>query len=155
MSREVRRVPADWQHPKSEEYGKEDRYKPLHDGYAEAAAGFLRILAEEGLQEAIDYYGCAPNKNDYMPEWKEEEKTHYQMYETCSEGTPISPVMPTPESLARWLADNEASAFGSMTATYEEWLAMCKAGWAMSAVIENGVFKSGVEALASSKPDKG
>ena len=41
-----------------------------------------------------------------------EERTHYQMYETCTEGTPISPVMETPENLARWLADNGASAFG-------------------------------------------
>jgi len=44
------------------------------------------------------------------------------MYETCTEGTPISPVMDSLETLARWLADNGASAFGEMTATYEQWL---------------------------------
>lgn len=41
------------------------------------------------------------------------------IYETCSEGSPISPAFETPEELARWLTDNS---FGSMTATYEQWL---------------------------------
>jgi dihydroxy-acid dehydratase len=53
---------------------------------------------------------------------------------------------PTPEELARWLADNNASAFASMTATYEQWLATCKRGWSPSAILENGELKSGVEA---------
>jgi len=48
------------------------------------------------------------------------------MYETCTEGTPISPAFATPEELARWLADNEASAFGGMTASYEGWLRTIK-----------------------------
>jgi len=47
------------------------------------------------------------------------------MYETCSEGTPISPVMETPEQLARWLVDNKASFFGTMTAPYDRWLEIC------------------------------
>ncbi len=57
-----------------------------------------------------------------MPDWDESEKTHYQMYEIVTEGTPISPPMETLESLAQWLVENGAYACGDSTATYEEWL---------------------------------
>lgn len=153
MGREIRMVPKDWQHPR---YTDEDaqrqqligKYKPLHEGYAGAAKTFLDILAKYGLQAAIDYYGQAPDKDDYMPDWADSEKTHLQMYETCSEGTPISPVMATPEELAHWLADNNASAFGGMTATYEQWLRVCEGGYAPSAIMTNGKFESGVAGLS-------
>lgn len=71
----------------------------------------------------------------------------WQMWETTSEGSPMSPVFKTPEELAHWLADTNASAFGSLTATYEQWLSMIGAGWAPSAVYtpETGLI-SGVEA---------
>jgi len=140
MGREVRRVPATWEHPK-----EDGRYKPLLEGYAAAKAEFEAKYKSEGLQAALDYFGQAPNQDDYMPDWTEDEKTHFQMYETCSEGTPISPVMATPEELAHWLADNGASAFGSMTANYESWLRVCNGGYAPSAVVTDGVLKSGVE----------
>lgn len=81
-----------------------------------------------------------------MPEWIDTERTHWQLYETTTEGTPISPPMPTPEALARWLADTGASAFGDMTATYDQWLSTIKRGSAISAVAHNGRLISGVEA---------
>jgi hypothetical protein len=68
------------------------------------------------------------------------------MYESTSEGTPISPAFETPEELARWLADNNASAFGYSGATYDEWLAMCRQGSCVTGVMANGVMMSGVEA---------
>jgi hypothetical protein len=73
------------------------------------------------------------------------------MYETCSEGTPISPVMPDAVSLAHWLADNKASAFGRETATFEQWLATIKAGSAPSAMIDRRGLRSGVAAMAEIK----
>ena len=75
----------------------------------------------------------------------ERERSLFQMYEDTSEGTPISPPMPTREALARYLTDSRASAFGGMTATYDEWLAMIGEGYAVSAVIVGGVMRSGVE----------
>ncbi|MCK5445108.1 MAG: hypothetical protein KAI73_05745, partial [Rhodospirillaceae bacterium] len=74
-------------------------------------------------------------------------RTHWQMYETTSEGTPISPPMETPELLARWLADNNASAFAKDTATYEQWLSTIKRGFAPSAIMGDGKLESGVAAL--------
>lgn len=97
MGREVRRVPADWEHPRDER-GK-----------------FI------------------PTYSWDMPQWPENEATHYMMYEDTSEGTPISPAFATKEELARWLTDTGASAFGRLTATYEQWLATIEIGFAFSA----------------------
>lgn len=69
------------------------------------------------------------------------------MYQTTSEGTPISPVMETPEELAQWLVDNNASAFAKSTASYEAWLRICLGGWAPSMIVDQDGVKSGVEGL--------
>jgi hypothetical protein len=151
MGREVRRVPADWQHPNYESWTGKTGFKPLHDGddYQDAHDGFIAKLNAEGLQAAIDYYGV-PDENDYMPRWPPDERTHLMMYENTSEGTPISPAFATPEELARWLVDNNASSFADCTASYEAWLRIAKGGWAPSAVsMGGGELVSGVEALRS------
>ena len=76
----------------------------------------------------------------------------WQMWATTSEGSPMSPVLDTPEELAHWLADSKASAFGGMTATYDEWLRMITgSGSAPSAVLTvsetgKGTLQSGVAA---------
>lgn len=94
---------------------------PLPEDELESIAG----LTGDALMAAfVEWHGARPDPEDYMPDWPEEERTHYQMYETTSEGTPISPVFATPEELARWCADNGASAFADMTMSYEEWLAV-------------------------------
>jgi len=155
MGREVRRVPADWQHPKHEvpDYrtGRMvERYKPLYPGerYAPNAAEFLAKANAEGLQEAIESCGC-PDKDDYMPDWPAEQRTHLMMYEDTSEGTPISPAFATPEELARWLTDTNASAFGSEGASYEAWLRIARGGWAPSMIYTpKGGLQSGVSAGA-------
>ena len=92
-----------------------------------------------------EWHGERPKKEDYMPEWPEEMLTHIMMYEDTSEGTPISPAFTTPEELAKWLADNNASAFGDMTATYEQWLNVCRGAFAPSLVIDEHGMRSGVE----------
>lgn len=158
MSREVRKVPADWVHPKDEVTG---RHQPMYDedylsacerwkkGYAAWYGGQDDSRKEYPLTEYWDWNGMPPDQHYYRPAWPEETRTHYQMYQTTSEGTPISPVMESPEKLARWLADNKASAFAGMTATYEEWLKMIGVGSVPSAVINTttGTMKSGVVGL--------
>lgn len=168
MGREVRRVPANWEHPKD----NEGRYIPLLDGLCEALARWYRHKAmwdlgyredwtkantwqlreEDETGEYSEWSGTAPDPADYMPDWSDDARTHLQMYESTSEGTPISPVCKTPEELARWLADNNASAFANETATYEQWLATIKRGWAISAVGQVGKgLISGVAALAEAE----
>lgn len=79
----------------------------------------------------------------------------FQMWETTSEGSPISPVFETAEKLAHWLADNNASAFGGDGASYETWLAMIGRGWAPSAVFTSDKgLRSGVEAVADDASKK-
>jgi len=85
------------------------------------------------------------------PKWAKEEDFGWQMWEEVSEGSPISPVCQSPEELARWLADNGASAGGNSTATYEQWLAMIAQGGAPSLIVsrsQDGAVsvRSGVEA---------
>ena len=164
MGREVRRVPASWEHPKDEE----EHLIPLFGGsFKECAAqwdeensqwnkGFYRLIGDEWKPKGPDqtgtyeeWDGARPEEHQYMPDWPEAERTHYQMYETTTEGTPISPVMETPETLARWLADNNTSAFADMDATYDQWLATIKrSGSTPSMVVGPGKrLVSGVEAL--------
>ncbi len=176
MGRKVRMVPADWQHPKREN----GNYIPLLGGsYSKDAADWIEgdrqwrlgfrakaVHHDDGTwhdewvpKDAehdypyTEWAGEPPCEEAYMPDWPDERRTHLQMYEDTSEGTPISPVMETPEELARWLAANGASAFGSQTATYEQWLATIKRGWACSAVMTvnrdgTGTMESGVAAPA-------
>lgn len=102
--------------------------------------------SHDGMSFA-DWHGERPDPDDYMPDWEDQERTHLQMYEDTSEGTPISPVMETAEELARWLADNGASAFGKMTATYEQWLATIHRGSAPSMIFDGRTLESGVAAM--------
>lgn len=162
MGREVRRVPADWEHPTNER----DQLIPLKDSYNKRLADWEESEAKwnEGLRSDFrggweprqgnelrmtfsDWDGEGPRQEDYMPDWPVEQRTHYQMYEDTTEGTPISPVFDSPEKLARWLADNNASAFGQQTATYEQWLGMIDEGYAVSAVFDGKSVRSGVEAM--------
>lgn len=43
----------------------------------------------------------------YRPDWPVEAMTHYQMYETVSEGTPVSPVFSTKDKLENWLVNTK------------------------------------------------
>jgi hypothetical protein len=96
----------------------------------------------------IQSFGCPNWKHDPLP------GDGWQMWETTSEGSPISPVFDSPENLARWLADTRASSFGSDTATYEQWLAMVLEGWAPSMIIQNGNLMSGVQFTAENPKGK-
>lgn len=167
MSREIRRVPKNWQHPEGKSlYG---------DGFNAALAewllgsqqwdlGMIRDYSDfpevkwepkgrtaAGCDSYKEWSGDQPAPADYMPDWPEAERTHFQMYETCSEGSPISPVLASPEEVARWCADNGASAFGSQTADYKSWLRVAYGGYVPSAVMgpETAKFVSGVEGLTS------
>lgn len=158
MSREVRMVPANWEHPK----GLDGAYQPLYEENYQAAADdwmhncLLWYAGQHQYQKKYpsaaeckhwwEWSGPPPEEQYHMPVFAPEDRTHWQMYETCSEGTPISPPMETAELLAHWLADNKASAFAEDTATYEQWLAAIQAGWAPSAIIQGGELKSGVAA---------
>jgi len=165
MGREVRRVPKGWQHP----LGIDGKPIPLFNGYRKDLAeyiegkaqwerGYRKNLATNGwiprepdLTESYEwYYNERPDPSDYMPDFPDGTATHWMMYEDTSEGTPISPAFETPEELARWLADNHASAFGSFTASYDDWLATIKQGGCFSMSLKDGYLVDGVTAVGQS-----
>lgn len=162
MGRELRMVPKGFQHP----VDADGDYIPLLSGdYREHANEWCQQLRWwmngdtariehftecnaknpiDSIGRYIEFAGPPPQQKHYMPLWLNAAADHFCMYETCSEGTPISPVFATKEDLARWLADNEASAFAGETATYDQWLATIRRGWSLAAVIHDGVIESGV-----------
>lgn len=192
MGREVRRVPANWEHPKEyQHYRGEECYRPMMRSFNDAFDQWLNNELPEWLERrekwqqglVSDYRGgwkpipwdewrngpdayryeniklyedyagicpASPDPKDYMPDWPDAERTHWQMYEDTSEGTPISPVCETPEELARWLADNGASSFAGDTATYEQWLKLIVGrGYTIaSGVLGPDGWKNGVAATA-------
>lgn len=65
----------------------------------------------------------------------------YQMWETVSEGSPISPVFDTSDKLALWLSLARPD-----DGNYDDWMKMIEGdGWAPSMVISNGSLMSGVQ----------
>lgn len=132
MSRTVRKVPANWEHPKHFNHRGDLRFKPLfaysfsemlaewEEGKSQWEKGFkenwgdspkwVRKTQEDEETSWEDWGGERPIEDDFMPQWTPEEATHFMMYETTSEGTPISPAFANIEDLARWLADTGASA---------------------------------------------
>jgi len=69
----------------------------------------------------------------------------YQLWETTTEGSPMSPVFKTHEELAEWLEANKASSFASMTCSYDQWLEFIKGpGWAPSMIMDKDGLHSGV-----------
>ena len=122
MDREIRRVPPNWQHPQEERFNPisgrmEPRYTPLHDRpyIAELVEWFKgHELWEAGkhpsqLSGAADcryfaqWEGDPPRVDGYRPDWKDGEATWFQMYETVSEGTPVSPPFATQAELVDYL----------------------------------------------------
>lgn len=127
MSREIRRVPKGWEHPK-DEHGD---YIPLYDAdYQTTAQEWLEACIAWSKGEHPDqkkhpsvseykyyweYDNPPPDPKSYRPKW-DEGPTCYQIYETVTEGTPVSPVFESDEELVAWLitqgySEKEARSF--------------------------------------------
>lgn len=138
MGREIRRVPSDWQHPKrAMPYGFD--YAPLFDkSYEEAIATWEteRFKWDSGERPDTEctfeeWHGEKPDPDYYRPAWSDEERTAFQIYETVSEGTPVSPVFATKEEAVEWVVEN----WGRSWEAAEKFV---EAGWAPSFVMSGG-----------------
>lgn len=117
MGREIRRVAPNWEHPKKES----GDYHPMYDeSYEDARQKWLDELQQwlageneyqdNGYQDNYDYWeyaGNPPERDYYRPSWAEDEMTWYQVYETVSEGTPITPPFATKEELVHFLTTHK------------------------------------------------
>lgn len=103
-------------------------YQPMHDSDAEAAfadwqeeyAEWLagehdRVNAEYGEAEYpkaepyrafCNWHGQPPDPNYYRTKWDESAATWYQVYQTVSEGSPVTPPFATKEELIDYLVAN-------------------------------------------------
>lgn len=129
MGREIRRVPPNWEHPRYTRHnvlpGRSDRdlgtYIPMFDesfpdaieswveGYRQWQAGTHESLLDKDRttegQEYWEYEGPPPRIEFYRPAFTEK-PTWYQVYETVSEGTPVTPPFATPEELVDYLVSH-------------------------------------------------
>lgn len=147
MGREIRRVPPNWQHPKR----SSGAFSPMYDrNYEEEAQEWIQGFNSFVPDELYDYYWeyNSPPDKDYCVPYTKEEATWYQVYETVSEGTPVTPPFETEEELIEHLIK-----FGESLTEY--WnkpmdpVAVRKfvteTHWAPSGIFTNGKFFSGIE----------
>lgn len=167
MGREIRRVPANWQHPVTRDHLGRDRLQPMHwrtfeQACAEWLADFDRIRAGNADETEAECYpggvchwaskNTAPDPAYYRP-WKDEEATWFQLWETVSEGTPVSPPFSTEDELIDYLAENGDEwdqKRGDRPWGRQQAERFVKGGgWAPSMVVIGNRVMSGVEAVTS------
>jgi hypothetical protein len=113
-----------------------------------------KIIAAAGLPETWGVCaeckgeGQDPSKKADYDAWTRTEPPTgdgWQIWETVSEGSPISPVFARPEELARWMAGKRWGAdHGS---SYESWLKFITGpGWAPSMIMDSSGIHTGPEA---------
>lgn len=180
MGREIRRVPANWQHPMIDKpnYRRnimDQVYQPLYD--REFAPAMREWIAEWDAWERgerpsycsdenknmqfWEWSGPPPDPTYYRPAWKPEDMTWYQVYETVSEGTPVTPPFATREELVEYLVangdfwDQKRRAEGNSFMECAPWKRkdaeafVFGGGYAPSLVVIDGKVMSGVEALTA------
>lgn len=124
---------------------------------------FRAIVTASGLP---DWGGCAtcdgegtleryPGQRAEAESWKREEPPRgdgWQLWETVSEGSPISPVFPDAEGLAGWLT-TPAACWGAMDRpmTISQARAFVGAGWAPTLIGDGGGVHDGADYVGSQK----
>lgn len=155
MGREIRKVPADWQHPR---WTEDDalrpnlvgKYRPLFDHDYDSVArewveSFRKWSVGTHENQDSDYayyweYEDPPSKDSYRERtWTEADATHFMVYETVSEGTPVTPAFATAEELIEHLATvgtdwDHGQPWDRKSATK-----FVHSGWAPSAIMRPGV----------------
>lgn len=179
MGREVRMVPPNWEHPQVIRRNGHEGYQPMHDSTFEAeVAEWKEEFAKWERGERPDYYieeegepkpefwewhGMPPEDREYYRPWKDEEATWYQVWETVSEGTPVTPPFATKDELIDYLVTNgdfwdqkrrEEQKSGRIVAMQcDPWTRrqaeafVNGPGWAPSLVVDANGVRSGVEAI--------
>jgi hypothetical protein len=159
MSREIRKVPANWKHPKGiMPYGYD--YLPMHDENFEDA--LKEYKANKRLWNKkqhpdqlsgiatdstfIDWFGEEPDPAYYRP-YKDEEGVWFQAYQTVSEGTPVTPPFATLQELEDWLVENGECHGTEYEQKFSRQAAhnFCKDQWAPSMTLGPDGIKIGIQ----------
>jgi hypothetical protein len=166
MGREIRRVPFDWQHPTRKEgettsYQRVGDFIPLLDNdiqsayeeWQESLNKWLLGTHQEQIEHRYDFYDYAPTYAAFVEregrspdpdchrarKWHAEEATAYQIYETVTEGTPVSPVFPDEAAMIAWLIEQ-----GHSEHVARDFL---RYGSVPSGVVVNGSFADGIDVI--------
>ena len=117
MGREVKRVLLDFDWPLSKTW---PGYKlTLCDDDCDSCFHFAKLASVPQTDGGCPKTNIEPHEGE-----------GYQIWETVSEGSPVSPVFAKPEDLANWMVENDTSIMRD--ATYEDWIAFIDIGWAPS-----------------------
>lgn len=176
MGREIRMVPPNWDHPKVIRRNGREGYQPMRKGsFVECANEWKESFAkweagdypdycseENKVLEYWEWAGNPPDREYFQP-WKKEEATWYQVWETVSEGTPVTPPFATKEELIDYLVDNgdywdqsrreERKQGQTIGMNCEPWnhknaeAFVNGPGWAPSMILDAKGLRSGVEAI--------
>lgn len=141
MGREIRKVPADWEHPKD----ADGHYRLMHDQtYQEVIISYLKdelswyLWPPKNWRYIKEWFECWPNKAYYRPKW-DIEPSHYQIYENVTEGTPVSPIFASKDDLTDWLIEQGHSRKASERFAKDEYVP--------SMVMTNKGIFMGIDAL--------
>lgn len=115
MGRQIRKVPKNWEHPKDEDgyhIPQYDRtYEQARKEYDRKVQTWEdgthhRLIANPSLKAKYphysDYDSYMPSPRLYRKEY-EQSADCFQIYETVTEGTPVSPVFESMEDMKEWL----------------------------------------------------
>lgn len=178
MGREIRRVPPNWVHPTREHIRFKNgrlqyvtEHQPMHErSYAKDAAEWQAECAKwaAGTHENFAKYGAdhpfywewdgnPPDKDYYVPYDSDAlgDDAWYQLYQTVSEGSPISPPFATQQELIDHLATIGDDWDGPWARANAERFVL-GTGWAPSMIIQNGQIitarDGGLDALETPTP---
>lgn len=178
MGRELRRVPPNWKHPVREHTtlnGTKGDLQPMYDEHFDdcfsewlkefdryrnnSLTEFERKCYPNGLSEWLNDEGLPPDPKYYRP-YVDADAIWFQIYETVSEGTPVTPPFETEKELIDYLVEKgdfwqqnrwrDGNTFmqpeppGYSRASAE---ALVGGGYAPSFVMAGNKMMSGVEAL--------
>ena len=144
MSREIREVPPDWQHPEDEN----GKYISVFDRtFQDAETEWLQnaqLWEKQQHPHQLDSPNYTTHVTDYS-HWDErptdpsryrpahlESPSCYQVYETVTGGTPVSPVFQTLRELAEYLVSSGA-------ADTQQAEAFIKEAWVPSSLTKPGL----------------
>lgn len=131
MSREIRRIPIGWAHPSDGQYPNgEIRYIPLMG----------RSDYDQHLQDTRNNGGSDPNPAAYMPAWPAGTPLGWCLYETVSEGTPVSPVFATEQQFVDWLVFEAGMSLAGAQR-------LLRTGWAPTGIEVHGRYMPGLQAV--------
>ena len=106
-------------------------------------------FANRAGDEFQEWIGGPPNPLHYRPAFTEE-ATWFQVYQTVSEGTPVSPPFATKEELVEHLVKHGDDYGSPVSRAYAE--QFVKDGWAISMVADSAGIRSNYDTVIVDRP---